>query len=501
MSNCKCGNPRRKAGYLCLQCEAKNQRKNAALKRERYEKANPKFHRPLGSQRYLITAAQNATPVHERFFATLKKAAAAMDAELVVIPLRYKNPTSIWSRYTQEFDWWDEAVVPYLYNSRKKLNPNLVLAGDVKTQPTAYAPLSGFESLTGAESCIIGHPKMQFRSVPAPSGRFPKILTTTGACTKRNYTDTRAGKLGEFHHVLGALIIEIDGKTFHLRQLNANYEDGSFIDLDKRFTQDGVEDAPPALGLVMGDTHARLICPTVDKATFGKGGIIETLNPKALVFHDVIDGYAFNPHHRNNPFISQAKYQFKKSNVEAEVKHCIEFLRTRVGEREGILVSSNHADFLERWVLDHDWKRDPPNAKFYLKTALAMLESVKWTGKGTEYADPFAYWIEQAGLKNVRCLEPDESYKLGENECGMHGHRGPNGSQGTLENLSRLGSRVISGHTHTPGIRDGHYQCGTSTPLRLEYTHGPSSWLNTHCAVYASGKRALITMIDGAWRL
>jgi hypothetical protein len=71
-----------------------------------------------------------------------------------------------------------------------------------------------------------------------------------------------------------------------------------------------------------------------------------------------------------------------------------------------------------------------------------------------------------------------------------------------LKNLSRLGARVISAHGHSPGIEEGNYQVGTSTPRRLEYTHGPSSWQNTHCVIYASGKRALLTVRDrGAWRL
>src|SRR5206468_12365404 len=127
--------------------------------------------------------------------------------------------------------------------------PNLVLAADVKTQPTASSPLSGFESLTGGESCILGHTKMQLRSVPVPTGRYPKLLTTTGACTKPNFTDSKAGALGKFPHYLGAVLVELDGKRFHLRQLNADRLDGSFIDLDTLYTPQGVRRAPPAKAL------------------------------------------------------------------------------------------------------------------------------------------------------------------------------------------------------------------------------------------------------------
>ena len=38
---------------------------------------------------------------------------------------------------------------------------------------------------------------------------LPKMMMTTGSCTVKNYTDSKAGKKGEFHHTLGFVIIEI----------------------------------------------------------------------------------------------------------------------------------------------------------------------------------------------------------------------------------------------------------------------------------------------------
>jgi hypothetical protein len=497
--------PRRRPGAPCSLCE--NDRRSAnrwgrKLPRKSRKGERPaRFDRSLQRERpVLITAAQNATPVHAGALAAMKVAAAALDAELVVIPLRYRNPTSLWSREQETDEWWDDAVVPYLLNVRKKLGPNLVLAADVKTQPTASSPLSGFESLTGAESCIIGHPKMQLRTVAVPSGRTPKILSTTGVVTQRNYTDTKAGKIGEFHHYLGGLLIERKGKKFHLRQLNCDRETGAFIDLDKLYTAQGVEQAPPALALIMGDTHVPVTDPDVDRATFGPEGIVETLNPERLIFHDVFDGESVNPHDVGDPFIAEAKRKEGRLDVRAELQQMVDFVNERAGDREVVLVDSNHHTFLVRWLRRVDWRQDLKNAEFYLETALATLRSARMGPGGAEYDDPFHYWVKKLGARsNIRCLKPDESYVVGCSECGMHGHNGPSGARGSIKNLSQLGCRTCTGHGHAPGIEGGHYRGGSSTG-RQAYQRGPGADLNTHIVIYANEKRALINIFGGEWR-
>lgn len=499
MSLCpRCGVlPRRRPGAPCTPCTVTENR-NRRVARD--TAPVPRFSRPLKGTRFLITSAQNATPAHLPFLETLKTAAKHLGAELLVVPLRYKNPTSIWSAAQERDDWWAPELTPYLFNERRKLGPNLVLVGDVRIQPTASNPLAGFQSLTGAESCVIAHPKMAFRAVPAPSGRFPKILSTTGSVTRANYTDSKAGALGEFHHYLGAVLVELKGRHFHLRQINADRKTGEFTDLWTHFGPRGVTRAAPALGLVLGDTHARFACPKVDAATFGEGGIVEELEPETLVFNDLFDGWSANPHHDGNPFAAIAKYRSAGGSVREEVEHAVRFVAERCEGRRAVIVPSNHDNFLARWIIATDWRRSPGNAAFYLETAAAMVASVRTDSGGARHADPLTYWVERLrGDAQIQCLEADESFKLGEIECGQHGDRGPNGARGSLKNLSRVGAKMIVGHAHTPGIEEGLYQVGTSTPLRLEYTRGPSSWLNTHCVVYATGARSLITIIDGEW--
>jgi hypothetical protein len=459
------------------------------------------FSRKLGgAKRFVVTSAQNATPIHVGFFRSLLAYCKHNDAELVVIPIRYKNPTSRWTESQSNLETWAPELTPYLYNQRKKLNDNLILLGDIKVHPTADRPLSGFEAITSNESGILGHPKIELRTIATPQGKLPKIMTTTGSVTIKNYTDSKAGKKGEFHHVFGACVVDIKGKIFHMRQINA-IESGAFIDLDHEYLPDGrVGEAAPALALIMGDTHVRFADPMVLKATFGKGGIVEKINPQVLVWHDLLDGYSCNPHTVNDPFIQVAKHKHDFHLVRKEVEESVEFLRAHSRGRRAYVVHSNHNDFFRRWMMNTDWRREPDNAQFYLHTALMMVESAKMVSYGAEYSDPFIYWVNQnlSVDDDIRCLLPDESCMIGPIECGFHGNYGPNGVRGTVLNLGKIGVRLISGHGHSPAIEDGHYRTGTSTFLRLDYVHGPSSWLNTHAVIYANGKRTLMNIIEGA---
>jgi len=454
-----------------------------------------------GRQRYVVTAAQNATPINKPFFETLLAYCKARGAQLIVVPYRYKNPTSMWSAEAEHDDWWAPEVVPYLLDRRINLNPNIVLLADIKTQPTATAPLQGFETITGAKSGIVAHPKIEFTTVPTPQSKLPKILTTTGAVTQKNYLQAKAGKKAEHHHSFGACVVEVDGKKFHLRQLNA-VRDGSFCDLDTEY-RGNKQRKVRAAALVMGDTHEEFVDPNVVKATFGRGGMVSVLQPEGLVWHDIHDFYSRNHHHRGEVFINYVKHREGHDNVERALRRTFAFVdkHTPPGVTN-VFVPSNHPDALARWVKESDPKTDPENCVFWAQTFQAMLAGSKWGDSGATTIDPFAYW----GRQWLKCADRTEflsrgdSYSIRNIDVAHHFDKGANGSRGSRQQFAKIGTKTIGGHSHSPGIKEGAYQVGTSSRLDLGYNTGLSGWLQTHCVIYQNGKRSLITVVGGDWR-
>src|SRR5580692_8980381 len=74
----------------------------------------PKFKRPLDSKIFVVTSAQNATPLHAGFWNSLLQYCKFRDAELMVIPIRYKNATSRWTESQANAEWWlDRPQLPF----------------------------------------------------------------------------------------------------------------------------------------------------------------------------------------------------------------------------------------------------------------------------------------------------------------------------------------------------------------------------------------------------
>lgn len=459
-------------------------------------------------QRYVITAAMNNVEVNQDFWKAILRYASANDAQIIVAPIRYKNPTSP-GEYTVHGSgwWWPEEVAPYLCASTVRLHKRFWYMGGIRVQATAVNPLSGLDMLGKGASTIFGHSQVAMNVVPTPQYDLPKCMMTTGTCSLPGYSESKAGAKAEFNHSLAAVVVETDdGGAFHFRQLMADSE-GGFYDLDAYYHAKGIRRKMKIEALVLGDTHVWSTCPMVRKATFdAKDSIVKVLRPSKIIHHDLIDAQSISHHHRNDPITKFAKHKYERSSLRKEMDDVLKYLEaTTPRGSEVVVVGSNHHDHISRWVLESDWKKDIENADIYLELAKAMVDNVRMTDQGIKTIDPFGAWIMgrlSPGLrKRVIFLAREVSYRVKGIELSLHGDMGLNGARGSLKSLSRIGTKVIIGHSHTPGIEKGAYQVGTSTRLLLEYNrNSPSSWLNTHSLIYGNGKRTLINVINGRWR-
>ena len=454
------------------------------------------------SQTYVITYAQNATYAHEGFLSSLESYCRANEAELAVIPGLYKNPTSRMSKDYEHDRIWDDRLHPYLFNGRGSLGDNITAYGDISIQPTANRPLTGFEVFVGENSGVFGHPKLQFKTVPTAQRKYPRILTTTGAVTQRDYTESKAGKKGEAHHKMGACIVERSGKLFHMRQIMA-MDDGSFIDLDREYLPSGnIRRAPAALGLVCGDIHVERSDDAVIRATFtDRDSIVRTLTPQKIVYHDVLDF-----ERRNHHTIHDFQYRYAritgsklKDRVDEEVLNAVRFLddKTPPGT-EYYVVQSNHDEAFDRWLAEADPKLDPLNARFFHESWVLKLAEFD---RSKTWKTAFELWYHKSSSRGeAEFLTREESLKIADIYCNFHGDKGINGARGSTQSYSHLGVKTIIGHHHAPAILDECFQVGVTGALDQDYNYLPSSWLQTHCVIYANGARSLLSVIDGSWR-
>lgn len=444
-------------------------------------------------KRFIITWAQNDTPVHEQFITNIEKYAELVEADIHVIAGRYKNPTSVFT--DKNYETWDERILAYLDANRHDVHKYLSIMSDVKIQPTAVDPMTGLQGMSGINSCIFGSPKVQLETIPVLECNRPKMMLTTGACTLKNYTDSKSGKKGEFHHTLGFVIAEIkDDEIFFVRQVTA-CDDGSFSDLFHRVEYDTTTEESvitrldSIAAIVWGDLHWGKHDERVLDSTFE---LMTKLHPDNVVLHDVFDGDSINHHEIKDPF---AQYK-KEVNGTNSLKKEIDSMLIGLKEFEDYnvtVVRSNHDDFVDRWLKDTDWRRTVTlkNSLEYMKFAAALLSDEAPNGI-------IPYLIKQR-FPHFNTLGRRDSLIVKDWELGQHGDIGSGGSRGSLLQFRKLNTKIVVGHYHAPGRKDGALAVGTSTHLRIGYNQGASGWLQSHVIIHHDSKAQHIHFIKGEY--
>lgn len=439
-----------------------------------------KSHTLKVKKRYIISSAQTASPVNLSFIRNIEKYAKFIDAEIGIIATRYKNPTSLWK---EEGDVWDERIHKYLTANRQYLHKNVLLLADLKIQATSSRPLNGVEVFGGQACCIVGSPRIALKTVPTLPDQNQKFIYSTGSVTIPNFTDTVAGGKAAEHHSFGFIIIEIENDdVVHIRNVEAD-EDGNFNDLiykvkNSKITKEGVD------CLVWGDLHVAQQNYNVTNA-FRK--LCKDLQIKVSVLHDVWDSKSINVHNVTNPIIQHKLMKSGEDNLEDELKKMfIELDWFEQNMEKTIVVASNHDDMLDRALVLNDWRNNLKNAEIFVKMLHLTLSGLAPNGI-------IPYYIKSS-FKKIIALNTNDSFIRNNVELAIHGHKGPNGSKGSVQSFSRLATKMIIGHGHSPQIMNGCYQVGVSCNLNHEYNDGLSGWAYASCTLSKSGKRQMIIL-------
>lgn len=475
----------------------------------------PDERRARSTARTLVfTSAQSNTKLHEPFFNALLHYCSVRNAELHIS--RYTYNKSAFANASVKPDskeasdddalWYDPRIMPYVSDESLEITPDLVWCGELNIMPTAARPLTRFRTYTRRASSIIPHAKMAMESVPTMKDDPTKFLYTTGTVTLRNYIQKAAGQIAEFHHVFGALVVEVDHYGhWWARQLNAD-KTGRFYDLDREYTPEGKMPRERVHAITHGDIHGCKLNADVARAMWGtkrSAGAVDVLEPHEQHFHDTVDFTPRNHHNIDDPHFMHDTLRNGNPSVEAEFSAVGKFLGSTAFREwsQHYIIVSNHDQAVLRWLKNPAAASDPENALFWHKMNAKCYEAQERGERPRPFRDALRRHLSHNKQPRFTFVHEDESHRIvGDIECGLHGHLGPNGASGTPKNLAVIG-KANTGHTHSAGIVDGVYTAGVYGELDMGYNKGPSSWSHSAVLTYRNGKRAIITFNNGKfWR-
>lgn len=451
---------------------------------------------PKNTNILLVTSAQNKTGVNNKFLKNLEAYKNYLDSqgyntEIVISPQRYRNPTNpTEDRKKKAQLWWVDEVVPYLHYGKLQFGDVLV-STDSRVRPTAKEPLLGYEVLAKDNSLILPHSKIHFKTLPRFKNSPLRVMCTTGYISNKNYSDSKAGETAWEHHSYGFVIIEKkeDG-TCHIPRNVKVKNDGSFIDIINSVSGEEVSKISASEGIILGDIHASEVNVDILHETFI---LMDQLKPKKTILHDLFDGSTVNPHEVKDMYIQKKKIRENKFLIDEEINQSFEVVRSLQPYTDEVFVSlSNHDIFLDRLINDGNWKRDLHNSHNYLKYAL-----IQQTENIEEYGTIYGFLLNQEFNGKVKYLNYGDSLKIKGYECALHGDNGTNGSRGSYRQFSRLNTKMIHGHQHSPVLHNNVTCVGVTCNIDQYYTRkGLSSWAYAHSVVHENGKNQLLVFGD-----
>lgn len=439
---------------------------------------------------YIITTAQRGATPNWNFLRGLETYAQNNDSEIIVLLTNGRYPKS------DKLDQ-NEPLHPYFSKNFSVVTDDMELSNavDIRYFPVKAQqmdPTTSWGRFVQDKTAIMPSPKQRMKVIPTSNTKYPKVLMSTGAVTEPNYKPNSWGTKAELDHVYGAIVLELDDQEkFHYRQLRAS-RNGVFYDLGVRYDGEKSPLEQRVDALVMGDLHTHQVDPTVLKTTYE---LIKDLKPKNVLLHDVFDGYSIS-HHDGKRLVTKATKSYEgATSLEEELYELgkqLDEVKEESDDARIVVVKGNHDEVIDRYLQEGRFVNDPQNVDIALKLFQALREGKDPVEEGVR--------LTYGRVNRVKYLSRDDDFKVRGWQLANHGDLGANGARASVRSLENACSKSIVGHSHSPQIFRNVFIVGTTTPLKLDYNRGPSSWMNTHALIHPNGQPQLVNIVDGEYK-
>lgn len=424
------------------------------------------------TKRLIVTSYLIGSKVNSKIWKSISDLKTKLNAQLVVIAHRYKNPTNLQEslRQTEGSDYIDPRVEEYLCWKDFYYGGHDILAS-IQVNCTTLNPLVQIKKFAINHS-IIGHSTQSLLVKPILAGKMPPVLWSTGTISEIEEASNLRAKQAQFHYKYGCTVVNPvsrSSRNIHFSKA------GNFSDIDAGIYEDGqftAKSKEDYKAIVWGDSHHGSTCPDTFKWQLNT---TKQLNPVKLYLHDFIDAATVNPH--------ASKLERSKcfeGKLEKELQSCAEELSyisselTEQGQTKLILVKSNHPDMINRHFLQTPIQE-------LSDSELEVLPMWLQADKSPERL--VRLYCKVQAFKNIEIVDEylPEDDKISFNN---HGDKGINGSRSSAAQLFNNGFIGVVGHGHSPFILGGANGVGTSTYLDLGYNkYGASSWCQSIATV------------------
>lgn len=366
-------------------------------------------------------------------------------------------------------------------------------------------------------------PSTKQRLVPSPKNlgeKSPRLIMSTGCCNLPNYNGSNdRGDRAFRDHTLGCAVIDVlDEKTYLARLAKANSK-GTLFDLGIKYVHQREPQKAGAIALVVGDPHIpfhhqRSLDATVEMA--------ELMGVREVITGDLIDFITIAHHNWDDALHSMDLDAIGLIRLEDEVKMGYDVmvdLAQRMAPARLVLTHGNHDDFVLKYLSSGRHFRGGEsklNGRFCQRVMEKMNYGVSSITsprdfracreeiiRDTTYPNVLKSCLEAIGPlpSNVTFLNVGQDHRLWGVQTGAHGHKGPRGARGNLNNLIYGFGKTVIGHTHQLEEKDGSVSVSTIChPLGYERGQ-PSALIRGNAVIYPGGLVQSIPIIgeDGLW--